>query len=87
MRESGFAITIRGWIPLPKGDLVASAALLNNIADADQKHDAAAIVAMMTVDVDGLDVKQTSRQKKDKPKPEGDDAPIPEFLRTKKSAA
>ena len=98
-RESGFAITIKGWIPLT-GTLAENAALLSSIADADQKHDAAAIVSLMSVDADGLTVKQTSRQREDgsapatspagseasaKAMPADDGKPIPAFL--KKPAA
>lgn len=88
MRQRGFAITIQGWIPLP-ADLKSQAEMLNKIYDAEQKHDASALVGMMEVAPDGIASRQTSRQAEPKPaekKAEGaTEKEIPQFL--KKDAA
>ena len=47
MRQSGYKVTIQGFIPIAKGSLTEQAAALTKIDAAVQKGDIAAIAGMM----------------------------------------
>lgn len=60
-RESGIAITIKGFIPIAKGSLSEQAAALQKIDTAIKSGNAALVAGLMRIDPDGLLAKQTTR--------------------------
>lgn len=75
-RQTGFAITIKGWIAGSK-DMDAQVKTLTAIAAAVKSGDAATVIDMMTIDKDGIEAKSTSRNIEAAPTPSPAKPPEP----------